>query len=472
MKYCSNCGKQLDDSIKFCTACGQPVSYKKTSPKAGRLLPVILAVLALAVITGMFFLGRRSGKAAPSVPADSGSSVTAAAAETPAPVPSAPAETEEPAEEIAVFNKVMPGSYKKRLNTGSINPIGSIDGTYCIAALLNDDDRIEFLLFEDSFENESMLEVREWENISDFLIINDNPVALNDSGDVLFIKKTIETNGIKPEEWKDVVSIHELYDTIVALHADGTVEAKTLQKLHYDEDEYTEPDPLHLPGKLDLLTSLNGVESIATYKSIYAAKLSSGEIVSNYDEIAKAANSMDSSNGFYVYQTYDFEAFFAIGAGGRLSSAVIPNMWYSSSNFSKYEQEFNSMSHVSEIIPMGVECSGVYVVFDDGSVEVMYSVFGGYSDPEDSYYDQEEEYYKSPASLISNVSALSPSTYAVECLFISDGDVYRYSYSYSSGEKDVECVYKSSSESSKAVDCSIYNPGYILLADGSFVEIG
>lgn len=63
MKYCTKCGRQLDDSIRFCPGCGQAVPQETGPGKPKKYLAVIIGIVALAVIAGMFFLGRMYGNA-------------------------------------------------------------------------------------------------------------------------------------------------------------------------------------------------------------------------------------------------------------------------------------------------------------------------------------------------------------------------------------------------------------------------
>ena len=45
MKFCSNCGAQLDDGTKFCTECGQKLGQTPAAPESALAAePVVVSV--------------------------------------------------------------------------------------------------------------------------------------------------------------------------------------------------------------------------------------------------------------------------------------------------------------------------------------------------------------------------------------------------------------------------------------------
>ena len=74
-------------------------------------------------------------------------------------------------------------------------------------------------------DNPDFSEVSEWKNATDIGVVNGCPVALSESGDVLFPNTLIESCGINPEEWKNVKEIinrpYSTYNSFFALNKDG-----------------------------------------------------------------------------------------------------------------------------------------------------------------------------------------------------------------------------------------------------------
>ncbi|MBM6715802.1 zinc-ribbon domain-containing protein [Gemmiger formicilis] len=62
MKYCTHCGAQLPDDAQFCPGCGKAAGDSASPAPARKFpLPVLLAILAVALVAGVFFALTQGG---------------------------------------------------------------------------------------------------------------------------------------------------------------------------------------------------------------------------------------------------------------------------------------------------------------------------------------------------------------------------------------------------------------------------
>ena len=71
MKYCTHCGAQLPDDAQFCPGCGKAAGTGASPAPARKFpLPVLLAILAVALVVGVVFALTQGGdsREAPGAP--------------------------------------------------------------------------------------------------------------------------------------------------------------------------------------------------------------------------------------------------------------------------------------------------------------------------------------------------------------------------------------------------------------------